>query len=99
MRVATYLTDSATWKPTASRDAFGNPVAGTPVTIRCWNAWKRKEFRDQGGAIVVCDYSVMVEDEVAVGDVLAIAGADRVVKVVEAIQDLRGREIGRWCYC
>jgi hypothetical protein len=41
----------------------------------------------------------MVEDEVAVGDVLAIAGADRVVKVVEAIQDLRGREIGRWCYC
>ena len=99
MKIVTYLTDTTTWKPTASRDAFGNPVAGTPETIRCWNAWKRTEFKDETGKVLVCDYAVMVEEDVEVGDVLVIGGKDRLVRVVEAIQDLAGRGIGRWCYC
>lgn len=99
MMIATYLTDTVVWKPAAGRDAFGNPIAGDAVEIKAWNAWARKELHDQSGAIVVCDYSILVEDEVKAGDILEVNGEDRVVKGVEGVQDLFGRPTGRWCYC
>lgn len=106
--VTGYLRQTCTWTPrTAEFDAFGQPAAPASQTIRCrWtkrSGWARGQMGDSSTAAQSSYQSiVMVDAQVNEGDTLTIEIGSQtvggVVKAVETIVDLAGKEQGRTCY-
>ena len=104
--VTGYLRQTCIWTPrTAEFDAFGQPAAPASQTIRCrWvqkSGWARGLMGD-GSAASSYKSTVMVDAQVNEGDTLTIEIGSQtvggVVKAVETIVDLAGKEQGRTCY-
>ena len=104
--VTGYLRQKCQWTPrTAEFDAFGQPVTQEPQTIRCrWSlksGWARGVMGD-GSSASSYTSTVMVDANVREGDTLTIDlngyTAGGVVKAVETIVNLAGKEQGRTCY-
>ena len=104
--VTGYLRQTCTWTPrTAEFDAFGQPAATASQMIRCrWvqkSGWARGLMGD-GSAASSYKSTVMVDTQVNEGDTLTIVIGSQtvggVVKAVETIVDLAGKEQGRTCY-
>ncbi len=104
--VTGYLRQTCTWTPHAAEfDAFGQPAAPASQTIRCrWvqkSGWARGLMGDSSSAASYTS-TVMVDANVREGDTLVITSNGQtvggVVKAVETIVDLAGKEQGRTCY-
>ncbi|MCR5336504.1 MAG: hypothetical protein K6E42_08130 [Synergistes sp.] len=104
--VTGFLKQTCQWKQrTAEYDAFGQPVSPAVQTIRCrWvqkSGWARGIMGDSSAASSYTS-TVTVDANVHEGDTLTITHNGQtvggVVKAVETIVDLAGREQGRTCY-
>lgn len=104
--VTGYLRQTCQWTPRAAEfDAFGQPAAPTAQTIRCrWvqkSGWARGLMGDSSSAASYTS-TVMVDAAVCEGDTLTMTSNGQtvggVVKAVETIVDLTGKEQGRNCY-
>ncbi len=101
--VSGFLRQKCLWTRRAAEfDAFGQPIAPEVKTIKCrWvdrSGWARGSMGDSS---LTSSYTavVMVDTPVRSGDTLTLGDkSGGIVKAVETVVDLAGKEQGRVCY-
>lgn len=91
MRIARFLTDSATWIRGGTRDAYGRTTGETSSSIDGRWLHSTELVRGDDGQEIVSTAQFSTAEEVRVGDVLVDErGVEREVILVTTAQDVRG---------